>query len=113
MKSWKGTETRELAALTGKLQWGHDNEVVEGGSCTCPPLVRLSSFNGATTMKSWKGPFVVLLGRVSISLQWGHDNEVVEGPACRKPWARASRLQWGHDNEVVEGRRRGHLGDNA
>ncbi len=37
-----------------ELQWGHDNEVVEGATALSQSR-RINCFNGATTMKSWKG----------------------------------------------------------
>ena len=62
-----------------RLQWGHDNGVVEDTSeqRMSPPLH--DGFNGATTMESWKTSELTTVRRYrDLMLQWGHDNGVVE-----------------------------------
>ncbi len=79
MKSWKGGAAVIWETTHEALQWGHDNEVVEGTDSD--RLTRVArSFNGATTMKSWKGNIACQHRTPYKMLQWGHDNEVVEGP---------------------------------
>ena len=64
-----------------KLQWGHDQLIVEGFS-------------------------PIFLYGVTILLQWGHDQLIVEGSQTSFIGLGLNRLQWGHDQLIVEGRKR-------
>jgi len=64
-----------------RLQWGHDEGVVEGGWRQREPVRAIPRFNGATTKASWKATATTAGTLWSPMLQWGHDEGVVEGGA--------------------------------
>ena len=65
-----------------RLQWGHDDGVVEEVEDAAESRrERVRCFNGATTMESWKRRSAVRAPDETASLQWGHDDGVVE-EAC-------------------------------
>jgi len=54
MKSWKTNGDPLDTFEIYRLQWGHDDEVVEYRTVAATAAARPTRFNGATTMKSWK-----------------------------------------------------------
>ena len=73
----KGQPRSRVHVVSARLQWGHDDGVVEGEFQKRHPGATLG-FNGATTMESWKGGFLLLACPKQVVLQWGHDDGVVE-----------------------------------
>ena len=125
--SWKADRCRHGRLAWTRLQWGHDEGVVEGPSAAVSVVPHAMGFNGATTKASWKAvaqsavddvPCVASMGPrrrrrgrqerpSSVKSTWPSFN----GATTKASWkatARArdwlmSSLQWGHDEGVVEG----------
>ena len=85
-----------------KLQWGHDQLIVEGGR---PPGWwcgdRRASMGPRSVDRGRR--YVPVVRLLDVKLQWGHDQLIVEGGARSTAWMRKRLLQWGHDQLIVEG----------